>query len=241
MKSLLMAVAGTALMAIPAQASIVPTGSALNMLLTNFTGCSDSTCSTLTTFGGTSQVDGGLVTLTTSQVATSGGGEWDIFTLTTNSGGPLVGDVNSNWQIEMQYHLSKNVNFDGVESQWLTGSTYSPVSPISNFGGICCATNTPVILPGPAYSNTGFKVPYTAGEFDYPSGTLWDEVFVNPFSFAESGGIPATTDGYTYALHFDPQTVPEASTWAMMLLGFVGLGFASYRRSRRTDVPVVSA
>lgn len=27
-------------------------------------------------------------------------------------------------------------------------------------------------------------------------------------------------------------TVPEASTWAMMMLGFVGLGVASYRQRR---------
>ena len=26
--------------------------------------------------------------------------------------------------------------------------------------------------------------------------------------------------------------VPEPSTWAMMLLGFAGLGFAGYRRAR---------
>jgi hypothetical protein len=29
-------------------------------------------------------------------------------------------------------------------------------------------------------------------------------------------------------------TVPEPSTWAMMLLGFAGLGFAGYRRAERT-------
>jgi hypothetical protein len=28
-------------------------------------------------------------------------------------------------------------------------------------------------------------------------------------------------------------TVPEPSTWAMMLVGFAGLGFAGYRASRR--------
>ena len=28
-------------------------------------------------------------------------------------------------------------------------------------------------------------------------------------------------------------TVPEPSTWAMMILGFAGLGFAGYRRARR--------
>jgi hypothetical protein len=27
--------------------------------------------------------------------------------------------------------------------------------------------------------------------------------------------------------------VPESSTWIMMLLGFGGLGYAGYRRSRR--------
>jgi hypothetical protein len=27
--------------------------------------------------------------------------------------------------------------------------------------------------------------------------------------------------------------VPEPSTWAMMLLGFAGLGFAGYRRARK--------
>jgi hypothetical protein len=36
-------------------------------------------------------------------------------------------------------------------------------------------------------------------------------------------------------LNLTPQTValsavPEASTWAMMILGFVGLGFMAYRR-----------
>jgi hypothetical protein len=29
--------------------------------------------------------------------------------------------------------------------------------------------------------------------------------------------------------------VPEASTWAMMLFGFAGLGFMAYRRSRKDN------
>jgi hypothetical protein len=31
-------------------------------------------------------------------------------------------------------------------------------------------------------------------------------------------------------------SVPEASTWALMLVGFAGLSFASYRASRRTAI-----
>ena len=30
--------------------------------------------------------------------------------------------------------------------------------------------------------------------------------------------------------------IPEPSTWAMMLLGFAGLGFAAYRRTRAKPV-----
>ena len=32
--------------------------------------------------------------------------------------------------------------------------------------------------------------------------------------------------------------VPEASTWAMMVLGFIGLGFAAFRRSYKTMVAI---
>jgi hypothetical protein len=34
--------------------------------------------------------------------------------------------------------------------------------------------------------------------------------------------------------------VPEASTWAMMLAGFGGLGFAAFYRSRRSSVSVLA-
>ena len=33
-------------------------------------------------------------------------------------------------------------------------------------------------------------------------------------------------------------STPEASTWAMMLLGFAGLGFAGFRRARKTVVAI---
>ena len=39
-------------------------------------------------------------------------------------------------------------------------------------------------------------------------------------------------DGKPGWVLYSPTTVPETSTWAMMLLGFAGLGYAGYRRSR---------
>jgi hypothetical protein len=36
-----------------------------------------------------------------------------------------------------------------------------------------------------------------------------------------------------HGLDFIPFAVPESSTWAMLLLGFAGLGYVGYRRARR--------
>lgn len=42
------------------------------------------------------------------------------------------------------------------------------------------------------------------------------------------------TAGYWTASFPPPSTAPEPSTWAMMLVGFSGIGFAGYRRSRKS-------
>jgi hypothetical protein len=34
------------------------------------------------------------------------------------------------------------------------------------------------------------------------------------------------------ALRMEVEAIPEPSTWAMMLVGFAGLGFAGYRKTR---------
>jgi hypothetical protein len=35
------------------------------------------------------------------------------------------------------------------------------------------------------------------------------------------------------AIVTSPSAIPEPSTWAMMLLGFAGLGYAAYRKTKR--------
>jgi hypothetical protein len=62
-------------------------------------------------------------------------------------------------------------------------------------------------------------------------------------TMAESGGASCSFSGNLGLCgerlglaHIALSPVPEPSTWAMMLLGFAGLGFAGYRRSRRTAV-----
>ena len=55
-------------------------------------------------------------------------------------------------------------------------------------------------------------------------------------SYWNSTGItPDASFGFIYAL-VDPPALnaPEPSTWAMILIGFTGLGVAGYRASRKT-------
>jgi hypothetical protein len=83
-------------------------------------------------------------------------------------------------------------------------------------------------------------------------------IFINPYprsgwteyslSFVGSG-----LDKFTILSRNDPSyqlldnfqilntTIPEASTWAMMLLGMAGLGFAGYRKAQSTESPMFGA
>jgi PEP-CTERM motif len=54
----------------------------------------------------------------------------------------------------------------------------------------------------------------------YPGNPAW----------VPAPGFPQTTTNLTFT------AVPEPSTWAMMVLGFAGLGFAGYRTSRKAAV-----
>ncbi len=46
----------------------------------------------------------------------------------------------------------------------------------------------------------------------------------------------ANDPGFTYVDNISVSAVPEPSTWALMLAGFAGLGFAGYRRTKSASV-----
>jgi hypothetical protein len=64
---------------------------------------------------------------------------------------------------------------------------------------------------------------------NYSAWSLTDDGF-----FRNKGVDPFPFDS---ALQMQIDVVPEPSTWAMMLLGFAGLGFAGWRASRTTASP----
>jgi len=60
------------------------------------------------------------------------------------------------------------------------------------------------------------------GQGTPPTGNAYGELTSNPGAFGVG--------------HFTLTAVPEASTWAMMLVGFAGLGVAGYRASQKRGV-----
>lgn len=174
-------------------ASIIAIGSPIKFGGTN----APDTYLDASTFGPTPVlVNGGRVRIWQEQVPTGTNGEWDIFHMETVNGGPLASNLGANWNILIEYTLRVPASFDMGVNQWKVSGR--PVSSISNFGTLCCASLTNPILPGPAYFNFGFNGLFPAGV-----QTNWQQIFVQPYSFANSGGIPtATANQFTFALHF---------------------------------------
>jgi hypothetical protein len=145
--------------------------------------------------------------------------------MSTTDGGPIANNINGYWDITIDYELDQDADFDGVVSQWTVNGT--PVNPLYNFSGICCATPTNPILPGEAYYNSGFNDYLTAGE-----QTDWNEIYVTPYSYVEAGGIdPNTANGFTWALHFDETNpVPEPSAGWLTITGLCALGLFQARK-----------
>ena len=68
------------------------------------------------------------------------------------------------------------------------------------------------------------------------SGSIFTISTTTP-AFEQVGYAQTSTDGNLYytinesgSVEVSPHTAPEPATWAMMLLGFAGLGFLAYRK-----------
>lgn len=204
-----------------ADATALHVGESMTWNGTNLPGaCTDTTCSDNFTFGtGSTLIDGGAMTLTSSQVM-DGRQEWDVFNITTSSGGPLAGDLNSTWEIQAAGFFETSI-WNAFLMQWTANGT--PFSPLTNFSGFCCATSTnPSPVTGEAYYYTRHQL--------FKSGPGYFYVDAIPYSAMSIGGInPNTANGFTMAIGFMP--VPEPAVLGMFGFGALLIGlFVGLRR-----------
>ncbi len=88
---------------------------------------------------------------------------------------------------------------------------------------------------------------------DYPDGNFLSDVNglitaagdAAPLGFALSFLNPGDANNQTLVTESTDLSrtspVPEPSTWALMLLGFAGLGYAAFRRRRKEDLSLSMA
>jgi hypothetical protein len=84
---------------------------------------------------------------------------------------------------------------------------------------------------GPPTFLAGETMLFYPGVASLPGGPGLPNGFSTQLGFEFSLASPAARTE-TVVIYLSPTPLPEPSTWAMMMLGFAGLGFASYRATR---------
>lgn len=107
---------------------------------------------------GTTTIDSGALNLTSSIVDEPGGAEWLVLDYSTVSGAPIVGNVNSSWQLQALEPLSNPANSLGYYFDWSSNGTL--LTPTQSFGGGTPGTN-PITGSGTVFVNNTF-CPYTS-------------------------------------------------------------------------------
>jgi hypothetical protein len=138
----------------------------------------------------------------------------------------------------------------GISVSWEQSSTAPPFGPLGSTTGVF------VDVPISDFTSTGTTVvgPYTdivwvninfGGLFNTPEQPTATYIVNGPQAYSGDESAPTFLMGVydgtnlgtgaaaIVTISSGASPVPETSTWAMMLLGFVGLAFAGYRASRR--------
>jgi PEP-CTERM motif len=163
------------------------------------------------------------------------------FLLNTSQSKPLLGSA-AVPQLDLNFTVTSGANPTGSIFMFASDTDFTGGnSMLLTIGGTNSGGSGSVI--GSAFggnSNTsrdtshliGSLGPFTTAAY---SGSATEPFApgVNPFSLTLEAQITRTTAG-TSTGDLNMSAVPEPATWAMMLLGFAGLGFMAYRRKNST-------
>lgn len=176
-----------------------------------------------------------IASMTAATVATVSVANATVYNFTFDSpsesvAGQLTVDTSDNEVTNITGTLSGAVN-DTING--LIANPSFP-HPVSLPGDVFIYDN--VFYPGQASLVDVFGVVFTTAGNPGGYWNLWSGA-PGDYSLDESnaaGDYPVAIDGGS----LDPTAVPEPSTWAMMLMGLAGVGFAAYRRGRKDRLAV---
>jgi hypothetical protein len=95
--------------------------------------------------------------------------------------------------------------------------------------------NDGTLVPALGFAGAAQTNPLNMDTFYQIFATVPGKSYTYSFDYSNNtAGLPGTTNSL---LVVTPGTVPEPPTWAMLLIGFAGLGFAGYR-ARRAAVSI---
>jgi hypothetical protein len=212
-------------LAAPAHAELFTLGADFTVSLTN---SPTSETDTVTLTPGVKQlIDGGNVNLTISLVAAGGGKEWVVMNYQTVSADLPLSTGGQNWAIApIGLPAAVALNFIGDYTQW-QGSDGANIPQTGRIFGQTLMSNPIPGMTGSGEGTLGFVSPI-GGPGPLPNLGA----FASPFSIVLNGLPADQVNGFTQALEFSavtPTGAPESSTWAMMFLGFAGLGLMGWR------------
>jgi PEP-CTERM motif len=172
------------------------------------------------------------------------GAEASVALFNTGVVGPDTGAIDPNYALigggQAITYFNPAYFGDGSTSRWVSlSSTGTPGGSTLTFETTFLADSTDLVSGSWGVDNFGSIV---------VNGTTVAQLFgtdvnnfnqLHPFTFSPVVGlntldVVVTDTGEPTAFRIDgfAGAVPEPSTWAMMILGFVGLGFMAYRRKR---------
>jgi hypothetical protein len=161
------------------------------------------------------------------------------FVLDTAQSKPLLGSATAP-QLDLTFAATGtgSIFLFASDTDFSTGGPYLLAIGGSNSGGSGTVTGrawggtTNTALQFSGANLFGTLGPFSGAAY---SATAIDTLTpaVNPFSLTIGVAITRDTAG-TSTGDFNMSAVPEPSTWAMMVLGFVGVGFMAYRRRSKS-------